>query len=94
MQKIIIMAAAVLALLSPGASAFKTDVYTSGRDGYAYYRIPAIIKAADGSLLAFCEGRVKSRSDRGDIDLLVKRSTDGGKTWGSAILVWDDANNT
>jgi sialidase-1 len=94
MQKIIIMAAAVLALLLPEASAFETDVYTSGRDGYAYYRIPAIIKAADGSLLAFCEGRVKSRSDRGDIDLLVKRSTDGGRTWGSAILVWDDGGNT
>jgi hypothetical protein len=32
-------------------------------------------------VLAFCEGRKNSRSDTGDIDLLVKRSTDQGKTW-------------
>lgn len=94
MKKLIILASFVLAFLLPEARAFKTDVYTSGRGGYAYYRIPAIIKAADNSLLAFCEGRAKSRSDRGDIDLLVKRSTDGGKTWGAAIVVWNDGENT
>ncbi len=76
------------------AFALKTNVFVSGRDGYAYYRIPAIIKSADGTLLAFCEGRKNSRSDRGDIDLLVKRSSDGGKTWGKSIVVWDDRDNT
>ena len=36
---------------------------------------------AKGTLLAFCEGRRNSRSDAGDIDVLLKRSTDGGRTW-------------
>jgi sialidase-1 len=32
-------------------------------------------------LLAFCEGRVGSREDYGNIDVVLKRSTDGGRTW-------------
>lgn len=76
------------------AHALKTDVFQSGRDGYAFYRIPAIVKATDGTMLAFCEGRRNSRSDRGNIDLIVKRSEDGGKTWSKNILVWDHGENT
>jgi sialidase-1 len=34
-----------------------------------------------GTVLAICEGRKSSLSDAGDIDLLIKRSTDHGKTW-------------
>jgi sialidase-1 len=45
-------------------------------------------------VLAFCEGRKKSSSDTGDIDLLVKRSTDHGKTWSRQEIVWDDGANT
>ncbi len=71
-----------------------TDVFVSGREGYHTYRIPALIVAGDGALLAFCEGRKKAQSDAGDIDLLVKRSIDGGKTWGPQEVVWDDGENT
>jgi sialidase-1 len=46
------------------------------------------------TLLAFCEGRKNSRSDTGDIDLLLKRSTDGGKTWSKPQVIWDDGPNT
>lgn len=79
---------------SKAGVSLKTNVFVSGKDGYAYYRIPSIIKSADGTLLAFCEGRKNNRSDRGDIDLLVKRSTDGGKTWSKSIVIWDDGDNT
>jgi sialidase-1 len=72
----------------------QVDVFTSGQDGYHTYRIPAIIKAANGTLLAFCEGRKNAGGDSGNIDLLLKRSTDGGRTWGAAQVVWDDADNT
>lgn len=34
------------------------------------------------TLLAFCEGRVDSAADHGHIDIVLKRSTDGGRTWG------------
>jgi sialidase-1 len=80
------------ALPTPGPQV--TDVFVSGRDGYHTYRIPALIVAGDGALLAFCEGRKGSRSDAGDIDLLVKRSADGGKTWAPQQVVWDDGENT
>lgn len=72
----------------------QTDVYVSGRDGYHTYRIPAVIHAKNGDLLAFAEGRKTGGGDAGDIDLLVKRSTDGGATWGAQQLIWDDADNT
>jgi sialidase-1 len=38
-------------------------------------------------LLGFCKGRKTSQSDDGDIDLLLRRSSDGGKTWRSIELV-------
>jgi sialidase-1 len=70
------------------------DVYASGRDGYHTYRIPSVIVTTKGTVLAFCEGRKHSSSDTGDIDLLVKRSYDGGKTFSRAQVVWDDGPNT
>jgi sialidase-1 len=69
------------------------DVYVSGKDGYQTYRIPAIETAPDGSLLAFAEARKYNAADPGcgkqDIDLVLKRSTDGGQTW-SAMRVIED----
>ncbi|MEO8376977.1 MAG: sialidase family protein [Candidatus Sumerlaeota bacterium] len=66
------------------------DVYTGGSGGYNTYRIPALACSNAGTLLAICEGRKASASDSGDIDLLVKRSTDGGATWGPAILAYEE----
>ncbi len=70
------------------------NVFVSGEDGYHTYRIPALIKTKSGVLLAFCEGRKKSVSDSGDIDLVLKKSVDGGKTWGPMKVIWDDGENT
>jgi sialidase-1 len=69
-------------------------VFTSRRDGYHTYRIPAIVATTNGTLLAFCEGRKNSGSDTGDIDLLLKRSADGGKTWSAQEVLWSDGENT
>jgi sialidase-1 len=44
--------------------------------------------------LAFCEGRRLGRGDSGDIDLVLKRSEDGGRTWSGLLVVWNDAANT
>jgi sialidase-1 len=83
----------------PKASAAPADfqqieVFRSGEGGYHTYRIPALIETRKGTLLAFCEGRKNSDSDRGDIDLLLRRSPDGGKTWLPAQQVWNDGTNT
>ena len=72
----------------------QTALYASGQDGYHTYRIPAAVVTAEGTVLAFCEGRKTSRSDTGDIDILLRRSTDGGKTFSSQQIVWDDGPNT
>ena len=78
------------AALRPNCS----DVYVSGTNGYHTYRIPALIRTGKNTLLAFCEGRKSGRSDSGDIDLLLKRSEDGGTTWSRQQAVWDDGANT
>jgi len=86
-----------LALPDPSASSGQpqqTEVFISGMDGYHTYRIPSLLVTENGALLAFCEGRKKGRGDSGDIDLLVKRSQDGGKTWSQQQVVWNDGENT
>lgn len=62
--------------------------------GYACFRIPAIVRTTDGTLLAFAEGRVLNCGDAADIDLVVKRSTDGGRTWGPLQVVNEGAGDT
>lgn len=70
------------------------DLFRAGEGGYHTYRIPALVATKRGALLAFCEGRRASQSDAGDIDLLLRRSTDGGATWGPVEVVVDDGDKT
>jgi sialidase-1 len=69
-------------------------LFVSGQDGYHTYRIPALAVTTQGTVLAFCEGRKNGTGDTGDIDLLLKRSTDNGKSWSAQQILWDDAGNT
>ncbi len=70
------------------------DLFAAGQDGYHTYRIPALITTPKGTVLAFCEGRKNGPSDAGDIDLVMKRSRDGGLTWSPLHIIWDDGPNT
>lgn len=67
-----------------------SDVFISGIDGYHTYRIPSLLVSRRGTLLAFCEGRKDDRRDHGDIDLLIKRSSDGGRTWSKSQIVYEE----
>lgn len=69
-------------------------LFRSGEGGYDTYRIPALIALPDGVVLAFAEGRVGGAGDSGNIDVVMRRSEDGGATWGPLAVVWDDAANT
>ena len=69
-------------------------IFRQRYEGYACYRIPALIRAKDGTLIAFAEARKNSCSDTGDIDLVMKRSSDNGETWGPLVKIWDDGANT
>jgi sialidase-1 len=82
------------ATAAPQAAPRKADVFVSGTDGYHTYRIPSVMATKGGALLAFCEGRKAGRGDSGNIDLLMKRSEDGGATWSARQVVWDDGANT
>ncbi len=66
-------------------------VFLSGTEGHKSYRIPALINLPNGNLLAFAEGRVNGSGDFGDINIVLKRSADHGKTW-SAIQTVVDAD--
>ncbi|MBS1847491.1 MAG: exo-alpha-sialidase [Actinobacteria bacterium] len=69
------------------ASCKSSVPYTAGVGGYASYRIPATVVTGTGTVLAFAEGRRNGTSDAGDIDTVVRRSTDGGCTWSAAKVV-------
>jgi sialidase-1 len=68
------------------------DVFVGGKDGYPGYRIPALITTKRGSLLAFAEGRASLR-DHAENDIVMKRSNDGGETWGPLQLIDEDGTN-
>ncbi len=59
-------------------------LFVSGTDGTHTYRIPAIITAKNGDLIAACDARHKSAADlkpQRTIDIVYRRSSDNGKTW-------------
>ena len=70
-----------------------TELWTAGQDGYHTYRIPSLLVTAKGSVLALCEGRKTAGGDHGDLDLLVKRSTDGGRTWSPHAIVYEEGGD-
>ncbi|MBA4020633.1 MAG: exo-alpha-sialidase [Pirellula sp.] len=56
-------------------------MFESGKEDYAIYRIPGLIVTAKGTVLAYCEARRTGKSDWDTIDIMLRRSTDGGKTF-------------
>ncbi len=99
----VLTTAALLALPSPAGAEQATDtgefeqqvLFKASQDpGYACFRIPAVVKTTDGTLLAFAEGRVLNCGDAADIDIVLKRSTDGGRTWGPLQVVNEGGGDT
>lgn len=89
MKKDIAFLILLLVFFSANAQQKTVPVFISGTDGYKNYRIPAIISLPNKDLLAFCEGRVNNGNDYGNIDIVMKRSTDKGKTWGTLQRIAD-----
>lgn len=69
-------------------------LFLGGEGGYAVYRIPSLVKTNSGKLLAFAEARRAGKSDHGEIDIVMRASSDAGKTWSPIQLVWDAAEDT
>jgi sialidase-1 len=69
----------------------ESAVFVSG-EGYPIYRIPSVIASRRGTVLAFCEGR-QAESDHSRNHLVLRRSADGGRSWGPLQLVAEDDPN-
>lgn len=68
-------------------SAIKTDaidVFYSGYDNSKYYRIPSLLTVDDNIVIAAIDKRQTTDSDYGNIDTIIRKSTDNGLTWGEA----------
>lgn len=92
-MKLCVLSALLAGLVgSTGAMAqtvlFKSDTLTN------CYRIPALLQAKDGSLLAISDFR-PCRTDvgGGEIDIVAKRSADGGKTWSDETTIVKGGGN-
>lgn len=65
-----------------------TLLYQPGDYNSTNYRIPAVITAKDGSIVAMTDKRKYNEGDLPqDIDIICNRSTDGGHTWSEPYTV-------
>jgi sialidase-1 len=71
----------------------RKDIFSRKTDGYHTYRIPTMVVTGKGTILVFVEGRKTHRRDHGDVDLLLKRSEDGGRTWSKQVLIHEEGGN-
>jgi sialidase-1 len=92
MMRIALSSLAITFSLIAYSQANETVVFKAGEEGYKSYRTPAIVNLPDGDLLAFSEGRVDNGDNFGNIDIVMKRSSDHGKTWSALQVVADNEN--
>lgn len=67
------------------------DVFVPKADGFASIRIPAVVVSNKGTVLAFAEGRAAD-ADQAKNKIILKRSTDGGKTWSKIAIIAEDGD--
>jgi sialidase-1 len=79
---------------APAASLEFVDVFVAGDGGYHTYRIPSIVATRSGTLLAFAEGRRTGAGDAGDVDLVLRRSHDSGRSWSPMQVLSDIGPDT
>jgi sialidase-1 len=65
----------------------ETVLFEEDTGGFKLYRIPGIVVTSKGTVLAYCEARKFTEADRGEIEIHLRRSTDGGRTWSPAVQV-------
>ncbi len=91
----VMLAAGGNTLIQEGQHAVShNEVYVAGEGGYHTYRIPSLVVTPSGTVLAFAEGRKGGAADSGNIDLVLKRSTDGGASWSPMQVLVDHGPNS
>lgn len=71
-----------------------TQLFEAGQNGYVTYRIPGIMVTPKGTILVTASGRVNGWGDWSQINVMLRRSTDNGKTWEPARVLESDGKNT
>jgi len=79
--------AGLLALPAAAREPERAELFEAGVGGYALYRIPGLVVTKKGSVLVYAEARRHKGSDWDDIDLVTRRSTDGGRTFGPVSVL-------
>jgi sialidase-1 len=67
----------------------KVDIFEARKGGYHTYRIPGIVVARSGVVLAYGEARKNGAGDWVDIDIILRRGVDNGATWESPKILVD-----
>lgn len=70
------------------------DLFESNTAGYHCFRIPSLVTTPEGVILAFCEARRETCRDHADVDLVMRRSLDGGRTWSKLTVLFNDGEHT
>jgi sialidase-1 len=78
--------------LSRQSPADLVPIFANGTEGYTCFRIPAIVRTPGGRLLAFAEARRDGCSDFGNVRIVMRRSRNGGKTWGPLETVAENGS--
>lgn len=66
-----------------------SQLYYPGYDGSPFYRIPALAKLSDGTMIAGVDQRNTTEADWGDIDMVIRRKLPGESEYGDPIKVLD-----
>ena len=69
------------------------SVFFQGEAGYYCIKIPDLLTTMKGTLIAFGEARKVSCADHTWIDLVYKRSEDGGLTWSPLEVLYSNSSD-
>ena len=86
----------ILSFVSGGVRAGEpafTNVFVPKTEGFKSIRIPSVVVSKRGVVLAFAEGRAANK-DQAQNKIILKRSADGGRTWGPLAIIANDGERS
>lgn len=70
------------------------EKFATSEEYSRYYRIPAITRASDGTLVALSDARKMHIHDvTNSIDVVSRRSSDNGKTWSDYVVIFQGSQS-
>lgn len=94
MNRLFLLLCVCLAGCGGSAQFEEQKIFQAGERGYTTFRIPALVVSPKGTILAFAEARKGTGKDTDEIDLVMRRSFDHGRTWDPLRIVADDGART